>query len=186
MNIHVTELTPTAREAVERHENFRASIAAKAAELADRKTRDALAAIQVAAVEAPLCREPDVFVVGPDAEVNHYGPNWFVVLDSDPRPGDYPSIREIQKAVCKHYEVLMTDLLSSRRTAKIVRPRQVAFYLCKVLTPHSLPQLGRRFGGRDHTTALHAIRMVPIRARADAELAHDLAILFQTITGVQQ
>jgi hypothetical protein len=186
MNIHVQNLTPTAREAIERRENFRASIAAKAAELADRKTRDAIAAIQIAAIEAPLCREPDVFVVAPDAEADPSGPNWFVVLASDPRPGDYPTIREIQKAVCKHFDISMTDILSPRRMAKIVRPRQIAMYLCKHLTPHSLPQIGRRFGGRDHTTVLHAVRMTPPRARANADLAHDIAILIETITGIQQ
>lgn len=186
MNIHVGNLTKTQLEAIERREKFRASIAAKAIELADRKTRDTLAAIQVAAVEAPLMREPDAFVVPPDAEIPPSGPNWFVVLASDPRPRDYPSIREIQKAVCKHYGVEMADILSPRRMAKIVRPRQVAMYLCKTLTPHSLPQIGRRFGGRDHTTVLHAVRKIPSLSRVDAELALDLAILFETITGFKQ
>lgn len=170
MNIHVNDLTPTAREAVERREAFRASIAAKAAELADRKTRDALAAIQVAAVEAPLCREPDVFVVGPDAEANAPSPNWFVVLASDPRPGDYPTIREIQLAVCKHFGVSMTDLLSPRRTANVARPRQIAFYLCKTLTLHSLPQLGRRFGGRDHSTIHHGVAKITLLLESDEGL----------------
>jgi hypothetical protein len=186
MNMHVRELTPTQREAIERREKFRASIAAKAVELADRKTRETLAAIQIAAVEAPLAREPDVFVVTAEPEIEPSGPNWFIVLASDPRPSSHPSIREIQKAVCKHYEVEMADILSPRRMAKIVRPRQVAMYLCKTLTPHSLPQIGRRFGGRDHTTVLHAVRKIPSASRAEADLAFDLAILFETITGFKQ
>lgn len=186
MNIHVGNLTPTQREAVERRERFRASIAAKAVELADRRTRDALAAIQVAAVEAPLAREPDVFVIGPDSEISPSGPNWFVVLASAPRRSDYPSIREIQQAVCKHYGVSLIDMLSTRRIAKIVKPRQVAMYLCRELTPHSLPQIGRRFGGRDHTTVLYAVRKIPLVARVDEDLAFDLAILFETITGFKQ
>ena len=184
MNMHV-ELTKTQREAVERRENFRASIAAKAAELADRRTRIALAAVPIASLEAPLIGTPKVVVTEPEAQINPSGPNWFVVLASDPAP-PHPSIRDIQKAVCKHYDVKMVDLLSPRRTADIVKPRQVAMYLAKELTPHSLPQLGRRFGGRDHTTVLHAVRKIPADSRADLALAHDLSVLFQTITGAQQ
>jgi chromosomal replication initiator protein len=109
-----------------------------------------------------------------------------VVLGSEPKRSDYPSIRDIQKAVCKHYDVKMMDLLSSRRTAEIVKPRQVAMFLCKDLTPHSLPQLGRRFGGKDHTTVLHAVRKVERLCQCDAELAHDIATLTKAITGIQQ
>jgi hypothetical protein len=185
MNMHVMDLTPTQREAVERSRAFRESIAAKAAELADRKTQIKLAAVPVAALEAPLISTPEVTVTSPDAEISPSGQNWFVVLASEPGP-QHPSIRDIQKAVSKHYEVSLADILSSRRTAKIVKPRQVAMYICKELTPHSLPQLGRRFGGRDHTTVLHAVRKIPAVARVDAELAHDLAILFEAITGAQQ
>lgn len=184
--MHVRELTKTQREAAERRERFRASIAAKAVELADRKTRIELAAIQVAAIEAPLAREPDVLVVPCEQDVIPAAPNWFVVLASDPRPSDHPSIREIQKAVCKYFGLQMTDLLSPRRTANLVRPRQMALYLAKVLTPHSLPQLGRRFGGRDHTTVLHAVRKIPALSRENADLAFDLATLFETITGFKQ
>lgn len=185
MNMHAIDLTPTQRKAIDRSRSFRETIAAKAAELADRKTRIALAALPVAALEAPLIRTPEAQVVTPDTEILPSGPNWFVVLAAEPGP-QYPSIRDIQKAVCKHYDVKMVDLLSPRRTADIVKPRQVAMYLAKELTPHSLPQLGRRFGGRDHTTVLHAVRKIPADSRADLALAHDLSVLFQTITGAQQ
>jgi hypothetical protein len=79
-----------------------------------------------------------------------------------------PKIIEIQKAVAKFYEVRVQEILSARRSRDIVRPRQVAFYLCKKLTLKSLPEIGRRFGGRDHTTALHAIRKIE-RLRAEED-----------------
>ena len=62
--------------------------------------------------------------------------------------------------VARQYNVSRSDLLSSRRTANVVRPRQVAMYLAKTLTLRSLPEIGRRFGGRDHTTVLHAVRKI--------------------------
>ena len=69
-------------------------------------------------------------------------------------------IEDIQRIVARQYNVSRADLLSSRRTANVVRPRQVAMYLAKTLTLRSLPEIGRRFGGRDHTTVLHAVRKI--------------------------
>ena len=69
-------------------------------------------------------------------------------------------IEDIQRVVARQYNVSRADLLSSRRTANVVRPRQVAMYLAKILTLRSLPEIGRRFGGRDHTTVLHAVRKI--------------------------
>ncbi len=74
-------------------------------------------------------------------------------------------IEEIQRIVARHYNVNRSDLLSSRRTANVVRPRQIAMYLAKTLTLRSLPEIGRRFGGRDHTTVLHAVRKIEIPHR---------------------
>lgn len=155
-------LTPTQREAAEHRKNFRANIAAKAAELTKRKTSQELAAVPVASVEAPLVADPQVTLVKPDAEVvpQPSSPNWFVILAVDPKSRPYPSILEVQKAVASRFGVKVSDLLSARRTANIVFPRQVAYYLCKTLTPFSLPQIGRRFNGRDHTTILSGIRKI--------------------------
>ena len=69
-------------------------------------------------------------------------------------------IEDIQRVVARQYNVSRSDLLSSRRTANVVRPRQVAMYLAKTLTLRSLPEIGRRFGGRDHTTVMHADRKI--------------------------
>jgi chromosomal replication initiator protein len=67
--------------------------------------------------------------------------------------------------------------LSSRRTANVVRPRQVAMYLSKVMTPRSLPEIGRRFGGRDHTTVLHAVRKIEGLVGNDTMLADEIEVL---------
>src|SRR5262249_39146366 len=73
--------------------------------------------------------------------------------------------------------VSRADLLSSRRTANVVRPRQVAMYLAKTLTLRSLPEIGRRFGGRDHTTVLHAVRKIENLVGNDAMLADEIEVL---------
>lgn len=69
-------------------------------------------------------------------------------------------IEEIQRAVARHFRVSLADILSARRTANVVMPRQIAMYLAKTLTLRSLPEIGRHFGGRDHTTVLHAVRKI--------------------------
>jgi chromosomal replication initiator protein len=73
--------------------------------------------------------------------------------------------------------VSRADLLSSRRTANVVRPRQVAMYLAKILTLRSLPEIGRRFGGRDHTTVLHAVRKIENLVSTDNTLAEEIEML---------
>ncbi len=86
-------------------------------------------------------------------------------------------IEDIQKLVASHYNVSRADILSSRRTATVVRPRQIAMYLSKVLTLRSLPEIGRRFGGRDHTTVLHAVRKIEGLSRTDTPLSEELELL---------
>ncbi|MDI6025560.1 chromosomal replication initiator protein DnaA [Corticibacterium sp. UT-5YL-CI-8] len=91
-------------------------------------------------------------------------------------------IEDIQRIVARHYNVSKTELLSNRRTRTIVKPRQVAMYLSKVMTPRSLPEIGRRFGGRDHTTVLHAVRKIEDLSGADNTLAQELELLRRLIT----
>ncbi|MTI18552.1 chromosomal replication initiator protein DnaA [Rhodobacteraceae bacterium RKSG542] len=86
-------------------------------------------------------------------------------------------IEDIQRVVSKHYNVSKADLLSARRTRTIVRPRQIAMYLAKIMTPRSLPEIGRRFGNRDHTTVLHAVRKIEELQKADNGLAQELELL---------
>jgi len=86
-------------------------------------------------------------------------------------------IEDIQKLVASHFNVSRADILSSRRTATVVRPRQIAMYLSKLLTPRSLPEIGRRFGGRDHTTVLHAVRKIQGLVTADGTLSEEIELL---------
>jgi chromosomal replication initiator protein len=86
-------------------------------------------------------------------------------------------IEDIQRVVARQYNVSRADLLSSRRTANVVRPRQVAMYLAKTLTLRSLPEIGRRFGGRDHTTVLHAVRKIENLVGNDTSLAEEIDVL---------
>ncbi|KFB11324.1 Chromosomal replication initiator protein DnaA [Nitratireductor basaltis] len=91
-------------------------------------------------------------------------------------------IEDIQRIVARHYNVSKTELLSNRRTRTIVKPRQVAMYLSKVLTPRSLPEIGRRFGGRDHTTVLHAVRKIEGLSSDDGQLAQEIELLKRLIS----
>jgi chromosomal replication initiator protein len=95
------------------------------------------------------------------------------------RPAEPKRVRieDIQRIVARQYNVSRADLLSSRRTANVVRPRQVAMYLAKVLTLRSLPEIGRRFGGRDHTTVLHAVRKIENLAGNDSSFAEEIEAL---------
>ncbi|WP_430727110.1 chromosomal replication initiator protein DnaA [Variibacter gotjawalensis] len=95
------------------------------------------------------------------------------------RPQDMKRVKieDIQRTVARHFNVSRSDMLSSRRTANVVRPRQIAMYLAKTLTLRSLPEIGRRFGGRDHTTVLHAVRKIESLADRDRTLAEEIEIL---------
>ncbi|MCB4820914.1 chromosomal replication initiator protein DnaA [Roseicella aerolata] len=87
------------------------------------------------------------------------------------------SIEEIQRKVAEHYNLRLTDMVSARRARNVARPRQVAMYLAKQLTQRSLPEIGRRFGNRDHTTVMHAVSRVSELIAQDASFAEDVALL---------
>nr|WP_246333175.1 chromosomal replication initiator protein DnaA [Aureimonas mangrovi] len=90
-------------------------------------------------------------------------------------------IEDILKFVSRHYNVSRADILSARRTRTIVRPRQIAMYLAKTMTPRSLPEIGRRFGGRDHTTVLHAVRKIEAERGQDEKLSDELDVIRRMI-----
>ena len=92
------------------------------------------------------------------------------------------SIDNIQRVVAEYYKIKVADLLSKRRSRSVARPRQVAMYLAKDLTNHSLPEIGDAFGGRDHTTVLHACRKIKSLLDADADIREDVKNLLRILT----
>lgn len=95
------------------------------------------------------------------------------------RARELPKVRidDILKIVSRHFKVARTDILSARRSRDVVRPRQIAMYLAKSLTSRSLPEIGRRFGGRDHTTVLHSVRKVEKMMKDDGDLCQEIELL---------
>ena len=93
------------------------------------------------------------------------------------------SVENIQKTVADFYKIKIADMYSKKRPASIARPRQIAMYLAKELTQKSLPEIGELFGGRDHTTVLHAVRKVGGERQKDTELNQQLHVLEQTLKG---
>jgi chromosomal replication initiator protein len=92
------------------------------------------------------------------------------------------TVENIQKTVSEYYKVRVSDLLSRRRTRNIARPRQLAMALAKELTEHSLPELGEAFGGRDHTTVLHACRKIDELCDTDGRIREDKARILRLLT----
>jgi chromosomal replication initiator protein len=93
------------------------------------------------------------------------------------------TIEEIQRRVGEHYNVRLSDIVGPKRLRTIARPRQIAMYLAKQLTPRSLPEIGRRFGGRDHTTIMHGIRRIEELMATDSQLSDDLQLLRRQLQG---
>jgi chromosomal replication initiator protein len=112
---------------------------------------------------------PKIVVFVPPVEIAYRG-MWFwdlVAFDGERSPA---SVKEIQTAVARAYNIPMSDFSARRKTRDIVLPRQVAMYLCKTLTDLSYPQIGRYFGGRDHSTIIHACRVITKQMDADIDL----------------
>ncbi len=91
------------------------------------------------------------------------------------------TIDEIQRTVCQFYKLDRSEMASKRRARAVVRPRQVAMYLAKVLTPRSYPEIGRKFGGRDHSTVIHAVRLIEDLRERDADMDGDVRTLLQQL-----
>jgi len=87
------------------------------------------------------------------------------------------TVEDIQKAVAGHYHIKVSDMHSGRRSISVARPRQIAMYLAKQLTSRSLPEIGRKFGGKDHTTVMHAIKRVEELCGKDSEMQEDVSLL---------
>src|SRR5690554_2609459 len=91
------------------------------------------------------------------------------------------TIEEIQRRVSEHYNIRLSDMIGPKRVRSYARPRQVAMYLCKQLTSRSLPEIGRRFGGRDHTTVMHGVRRIEELRVQDGQIAEDIEMLRRTL-----
>ena len=87
------------------------------------------------------------------------------------------SVEEIQRKVSDHYNIRLSDMIGPKRVRTYARPRQVAMYLCKQLTSRSLPEIGRRFGGRDHTTVMHGVKRIEELKQQDGQIAEDIELL---------
>ncbi len=93
------------------------------------------------------------------------------------------TVDDIQKSVASYFSITVDDLISKRRTKAVVRPRHIAMYLAKTMTTRSLPDIGRRFGGRDHSTVIHAVNKITETLTSDAVLAEDVEALRRRLRG---
>lgn len=116
--------------------------------------------------------EPDLDIERVDALLGH------LINTGEPKR---VRIEDIQRVVSRHFNVSRQELVSNRRTRVIVKPRQIAMYLAKTMTPRSFPEIGRRFGGRDHTTVLHAVRKIEGLMDNDTKLSHEVELLKRLI-----
>jgi chromosomal replication initiator protein len=93
------------------------------------------------------------------------------------------TVENIQKTVADYYKLRIADLLSKRRSRSVARPRQVAMALAKELTTHSLPEIGDAFGGRDHTTVMHACKRIKELREVEPRIQEDFSNLLRTLAG---
>lgn len=93
------------------------------------------------------------------------------------------TVEEIQRRVSEHFNIRLSDLIGPKRLRTFARPRQIAMYLSKQLTSRSLPEIGRRFGGRDHTTVIHGVRRIEELKAKDSQIAEDLELLRRSLEG---
>lgn len=108
---------------------------------------------------------------------NFYFTGYDIQDRSRPASARGPMVAEIQREVARYYQIPLDEMKSARRSREVARPRQVAMYLTKLLTPKSLPEIGRLFGDRDHTTVIHARKRIEALRILDADLDHDICVL---------
>jgi hypothetical protein len=135
-------------------------------------------AIQEEAVPDPVAEVPPL----PSPHGGHRiaFQKWIDSFEPLPAP-TYPTVHQIKRCVSEHFGVSVIDIDSPRRTARVVRTRQVAMYIAKQLTPRSFPDIGRKFGMRDHTTVLHAVRKVGKLVESNVEFAGEISLLMAKV-----
>jgi len=186
-------LTPTQLLAYEQRLAFRAKIAARAVPQSPPPERS-VGITGYQAIQQTKAREftkrvkPPVKALQPAALPAEPDPPlpsmvWPAIPEGaeEPQWGRLMIIQRIQEIVGTHYWVTRRDIISASRVARLVRPRQVAMYLTKIFTNRSLPDIGRRFGNRDHTTVLHAVRKISQLILIDPILAAEVELLRQQI-----
>lgn len=161
------------QEIISRHKNFHAEIARRAALVPQKEERT----YSIPNAPFGVKKVNPMLPVKKEAPVNREPLWWHCMWFADliamraPREPGPPPVGYIQAVVARHFGVTKTDLISERRTQNVVLPRQIAMYLAKVMTTRSYPEIGRRFGGRDHTTVIHSVRKVGARCVSDLEFA---------------
>jgi hypothetical protein len=172
-------LTPTQRAAQQKRREAAARIADAA------RAHDAKADARVEDKPSPAALVFDA--VGSMTAETFFASAWRILgapragEAADKRPLVSWPVQKIQEAVCTHYHVSMAELVSPSRTQELAGPRQVAMYLSRILTGRSLPEIGRRFGQRRHTTVLHAVRVISARLPGDARLKGDIAAITERL-----
>lgn len=165
--MHGTSITPTQRAAHERSRAFRNHI-------------DTLALKLKVGIEAPVPKVVQEQMPKPAAQESTLAIKqpWFsIVKETGFEPRGYPSIDRIQLVICEHFGLSRNDLRSACRERRIAYPRQIAMYLCRELTPKSLPDIARRFGKRDHSTAHHAYHKIRNKITSDVAFAAEISKL---------
>ena len=109
-------------------------------------------------------------------------PLWFGIVEEIELPGRKITAADIKRAVAAHFNTSVLELISDRRNTNVMLPRQIAMHLTKEMTPLSTPQIGRYFGGRDHTTVLYAFNKIEGLLRTDEDLAATIATIRESIT----
>ncbi len=127
-----------------------------------------------------LPREPDL----PEAPPAPPKEPWFFIVYEMDAIGQRPRVEDIIRIVARYYNVARDEILSARRTASIVRPRQVAMYLARFLTLKSLPEIGRHIGDRDHTTILSGVNKIARLRKTDPGLSEDIDTIAHALGGV--
>jgi hypothetical protein len=102
-------------------------------------------------------------------------PGWFEIVSEDMPPGSAMKIDDVIRVCCKYFDMTRSELTSARRNARVVYARQIAMYLAKHHTTKSYPEIGRRLGGRDHTTVIHGQRRIESQLLKNAGVAYDVA-----------
>ncbi len=161
------QVTPLALEAHRRSQRFHAAIAERARMISQKPER----VYEVPAPEPEMPRKAPLIL---RADYYHSSMWFYDLVNFVPIVPEKVSIDLIMRMVGRFYGVSKLDIVSSRRTANIVKPRQVSMYLAKQLTPRSLPDIGRRMGNRDHTTILHGMRKIERLLRTNQQLAGEV------------